>query len=121
MTEFARILEGAGMFLTDAETAKAVACAELYVQLHVYMARKSLKEGKPRYKVRPRLHSFLCETILRLHRSKFNPKFAACWSDEDFIGQTCAISQRALHPATLGHRMLERLLMQLNAYLAGEG
>ena len=120
LMKFNEICEKAGMFFTEEEAEMAVESGLLYSRCHVALAYDSFARATPRYKVRPRFHSFVCETLCRIKNgSRQNPKFASCWSEEDFIGQSCSIGMaRALHPATLGKSILERLLLTLNAELA---
>ena len=122
VSQVGNTMDKAGLWFSESEAAQMVQCGLLYVQCHVWLAREALLAARPRYKVRPRLHSFLCEVIMKIRAgSRLNPKFTACWSDESYIGRVCAISKsNAVHPVTLGLRMLQRLEMQLNAHLAGE-
>ena len=120
ITEYAWTLEQANMWLTDAEAEKAAACGSLFLELHVFLARQALLAGRPRFKVRPRLHSFACETIAKMQSgSRLNPKFTATWSDESFIGQICGLGKsQAIHVASMGLRLLQRVVLNLNAHLA---
>ena len=120
VTSFGYVLEKGDIFLTPEERDRAVELGLLYVRAHVALAFDALSEHRPRYKVRPRLHSFCCECILRMMSGSLqNPKHSACWSEEDYIGQTCSIGKaKPVHPATIGRRVLERLQMVVNAELA---
>eukprot|EP00439_Symbiodinium_sp_Y106_P003063 s9534_g1.t1 len=94
ITEYAWILEQAEMWLTDEQALQAASAGNLYLEAHVYLARKALLQGRPRFKVRPRLHSFACETVAKLENgSRMNPKYCATWSDESYIGQVCSIGK----------------------------
>ena len=120
LMQFNWILEQSGLFFDDATAMRAYHHGLLYCQLHVLAAFDALQECRPRWKVRPRLHSLVCEVLCKLgNGSRLNPKFLACWSDEDYIGQSCAIGKsRCIHPSTLGLRLLQRLVLVLNAELA---
>ena len=120
LMQFNWLLEQSGLFFDDATAMRAYHHGILYCQLHVLAALDALQECRPRWKVRPRLHSLVCEVLCKLaNGSRLNPKFLACWSDEDYIGQTCGIGKsRSIHPSTLGLRMLQRLVLVLNAELA---
>lgn len=117
ITEYAWILEQAEMWLTDEQALQAASAGNLYLEAHVYLARKALLQGRPRFKVRPRLHSFACETVAKLENgSRMNPKYCATWSDESYIGQVCSIGKStAVHTSTIGLRLLQRLMLHLNA------
>ena len=113
-------LESSDIFLSEAAAQRAIQFGLLYARLHVCLAHDAIQDRIPRYKLRPRAHSFVCETLCgMLNGSRMNAKYVSCWSDKDFIGQACGISRaKAIHPTTLGRRLLERLRMTLNAHLA---
>ena len=113
-------LDSADIVLSEAAAQRATEFGLLYARLHVCMAHDAIQDRRPRYKLRPRAHSFVCETLCgMLNGSRMNAKYVSCWSDEDFIGQACGISRaKAIHPSSLGRRLLERLRMALNAHLA---
>ena len=117
--QFGRVCDKGGLFFTNEEGQQAAQLGITYVQTHIYLARKALRDGRPRWKVRPRLHSFLCEVALKLHAgSCVNPKYTACWAEESFVGKVCNIGKAtAVHPATLALRLLQRLQLELNVYL----
>ena len=114
-------LERNDMFFDEATAKRIYSLGLLYVQLHTMCAKDCLAEHRPRWKVRARMHSFLCECLCKLaNGSKMNPKHFSCWSDEDYIGQSCAIGKaRSIHATTIGLRLLQRLCLVLNAELAG--
>ena len=109
------------IFFDEATAKRIYSLGLLYVQLHTMCAKDCLAEHRPRWKVRPRMHSSLCECLCKLaNGSKMNPKHFSCWSDEDYIGQSCAIGKaRSIHATTIGLRLLQRLCLVLNAELAG--
>ena len=118
ITKFANVLHHGKVFLTDDERRQAAECGLLYCRLHVLLARQALENGRPRFKVRPRLHQFVCEIILKLRAgSRLNPKYTACFADESFVGRMCAIGKSNVHPSTMGLRLLRRMLMQLNSHI----
>ncbi|CAE7940295.1 unnamed protein product [Symbiodinium necroappetens] len=61
VTQVGITMDRAGVWFSEAEAAQMVQCGLLYVQSHVWLAREALLAARARYKVRPRLHSFLCE------------------------------------------------------------
>ena len=119
LMKFNHLLEQNGLFFNDDVAIQVYNHGLLYCQLHVLAAYDALEERRPRWKVRPPLHSLVCEIFCKLaNGSRLNPKVLACWSDEDYIGQSCAIGKsRCVHPTTLGLRMLQRLVLTLNAEL----
>ena len=120
LMQFNWLLEQSGLFFDDDTAMRVYNHGLLYCQLHVLAAYDALRERRPRWKVRPRLHSLVCAVICKLaNGSRLNPKYLACWSDEHYIGQSCAIGKsRSMHPSTIGLRMLQRLVLVLNAELA---
>ena len=119
LMKFNYLLEQNGLFFDDDTAMRVCNHGLLYCQLHVLAAYDALEERRPRWKVRPPLHSLVCEIFCKLaNGSRLNPKVLACWSDEDYIGQSCAIGKSScVHPTTLGLRMLQRLVLTLNAEL----
>ena len=122
ITAFARVMEVGDIWLTPEQASEAAELGHLFVRSLVWLARAALVQGRPRYKVRPRLHSYACEVISKLRSgSLMNPKFCACWADEAFIGQVCNIGKAGpIHASTMGLRLLQRLEMNLNAHLAAQ-
>ena len=115
---FGQTLDGAKMWLNEAAADKAVNAGLLYIQAYVALANDCLQKFVPRYKVRPKCHSFHCETVLRIQGgSRANPRFFSCFNDEDYVGRTCSVGKQSVHPLTLAKRVLERLLMHTNAWL----
>ena len=107
------------MWLSEAAANKAVHAGMLYIQTYVQLAHDCLQKMVPRYKVRPKCHSFHCETVLRIKGgSRANPRFFSCFNDEDFVGRSCSVGKQSVHPVTLAKRVLERLLMHTNTWLA---
>ena len=120
ITAFGCVCDRADVFFNDSERLQAAQLGLTYVQTHVWLAREALLQVRPRYKVRPRLHSFLCENVCKLlNGSALNPKYTATWADESFIGKSCGVAkQPAVHPSTVAKRLLQRLELNLNAYIA---
>ena len=119
VTTFQMVLDNAGTFLTEDEAARALEAGELYIRIYMHLACRSLAAAKPRYYVRPKLHSLACETLSRLRcNSRFNPRYVSCWTDEDFVGKVCSVSKGSVHPTTLSLRILQRSLLYLNSWLA---
>lgn len=90
----------------------------LFLQLYLYLACAALDAKRPRYKVRPKLHSFACEIIQRMYAgSRVNPRHLGCAGEEDFIGKTCGVIRAKVHAATFARRTLERSLLGINVHL----
>ena len=120
LAEWSYLVETSGTWMDDHTALRAVQLAKLYLQTHMLMARRSLLSGQPRWKIRPRMHSFACEITARMENgSRMSPREAACWGDESWIGRTCHVGLApAVHTSTLRLRILQRVLMHVNAELA---
>ena len=78
----------------------------------------TLRYVSPRYKLRPKMHQFHCEIVLRLAGgSRVNPRLASCYSEEDFIGKVMSSLKRSIHPSSLSSRVIQRWLLQLNCWI----
>ena len=119
---FQAVLDACGMWLSRDQAERAALAGMTYARCHLLLARVSLEKRRPRFKIRPKLHSFVCEVCCKLLAgSTLNPRMTAAWSDESYIGKVCNIGcKAAIHMSTLGRRMLQRLLMQLNAHVAAD-
>ena len=118
VTKFGWILDQAGLWLTDAQAADAVDYGVLFVQTFMWLARDALENARPRYKLRPKMHSFFCEVLMRMHHGgRTNARWVACFSEEDYIGKICGMIRKAVHGSTFGRRSLERALLGVNTHL----
>ena len=119
VTKFQSVLDDADMWLSETQAAQALEAGTLYCQMYMHLAATALAMARPRYYVRPKMHSFACETLGRLRGgSKLNPRFLSCWGDEDYVGKICHRAKGSLHPTSLSKRLLQRSLLFLNSWLA---
>ena len=120
LANWSYVIDMAEVFLTDVQARQAVESAKLYLQCHMLLARLALVAGRPRYKIRPRMHSYACEIVAKVDSgSRLNPKHTACFADESFVGKVCSVGlARPVHTSTLHLRLLQRMIMQLNAQVA---
>lgn len=120
LSEFGVVLDNASLWLSEAEASQAAELGLLFGQLYLKLAQNALQKLRPRYKMRPKFHDFMCGIVMRLVRgSRTNPRWLACFGEEDYIGKVCGMLKGSLHPATYGKRALERSLLGLNAHLLG--
>ena len=116
--QFGFILDSHGLFLSDYAAERVETSGLLYLQCYVRLAESALAMSRPRYKLRPKVHSFHCETLLKLRGgSRVNPRFHSCFNDEDYVGRCCSVGKQACHPNTMARRVLERILLQTNTWL----
>ena len=74
---------------------RQVRTGRLYIQTLIALAAESVRLGRPRFKVRPKVHVLHCEILLRIESgARFNPRYASCFVEEDWVGQ---ISAACLH------------------------
>ena len=119
---FGVLLDKAGMWLTDSEACRAVQLGRLYASTYLALAGAAIVRSRPLYKVRPKQHQFVCEVVLKLHDgSRFNPRYASCFGDEDYVGRVCGAAKLASHPSTMSKRVLQRCMCTLNAWLSTPG
>ena len=118
---FGTLLDSCKLFLNEEEADRVVSAGLLYLQTYMVLAERALARCVPRYKVRPKVHALHCETLLKIRDgSRVNPRFHSCINDEDFVGRCCSVGKHACHPSTMARRVLERLLLQTNAWLMGK-
>lgn len=120
ITNFGLVLDHASLWLTDQEAANAIDNGLLYIQLFMHLATEAWEQKRPRYRIRPKIHSFQCEILQRLCAgSRLNPRFISCSNEEDLIGKVMAIVKNKLHASTLARRVLERYMLGINVFLMG--
>ena len=90
-----------------------------YISTLIALAAESVRQRRPRFKIRPKVHQLHCEVILRVHQGqRFNPRYAACFKEEDYVGCMTKLCKNAVHSSSVSRRCLQRWLLQLNSFLA---
>ena len=118
ITRFGTALDHASIWLSDEDSANVVDYGMLAMEVYMDLATQALVSCRARYRVRPKLHSFVCEIIQRLEAGmRLNPRFTSCAGDEDYIGKVASILKGKSHPTTACRRALERLLLGINVWL----
>lgn len=118
ITRFGTALDHASIWLSDEDAANVVDYGMLAMEIYMGLATQALVSCRPRYRVRPKLHSLVCEIIERLEAGmRLNPRFTSCAGDEDYIGKVASILKGKSHPTTACKRALERLLLGINVML----
>jgi len=115
LTKYGVLLDRCSFWFSEDDKATADELGNLFLHMYLSLARDALENKKPRWKIRPKFHSFACELINR--KSLVNPRFVGCAGEEDYIGKVCHVAKGALHPATLSRRILERCMLGLNCHL----
>ena len=68
------------------------------------------------------MHVLHCEILLRIESgARFNPRYASCFVEEDWVGHVTAMAKASVHASTVSKRCLERWMLQYNSWIAGEG
>ena len=120
--DFGVRLDRAPMWLSEQCAQEICEVGRLYLETYACLAERALfQDRKPLYKVRPKFHSLHCECILKIRAgSRLNPRFTSCFNDEDLSEKSRSVG-KSTHVLTMARRVLERLLLQTNAWLAGRG
>ena len=118
VTRYGVLMDQFGFWLSDQEASELVDTGMFFLELYLFLACAALDARKPRYKVRPKLHSFACEIVQRTYAgSRVNPRHLGCPGEEDFIGKVCGVIRAKVHAATFARRCLERSLLGINVHL----
>ena len=113
ITSFGSVLDNASLWLSEQQAQDAIDTGLLWCQIYMFLATQALQNCRPRYRIRPKLHSFYCEVIQRLYvGNRMNPRYLSCNNEEDFIGKVAAICKGKCHPSSYCKRVLERLLFK---------
>lgn len=118
LTKLCVLLDTSPMWLSDEAAAALIRYGDLFSVLLLDLAAQALKEKRQRFKLRPKFHSLCCEIFDRIREgSRVNPRWVACFGEEDLVGKLARICKGSVHPSTLGRRVIERALLGLNMRL----
>lgn len=119
ITRFGQALDHSSIWLSEEDANEATDSGLLYLQTFMLLAKTALDERRPRYRLRPKMHSFCCEILQRLYSgSRLNPRFVGCSMEEDYVGKLISIlKSKSCHPSTFGKRVLERAILGINVHL----
>ena len=81
------------------------------------LADFSLSSGRLRYHIRPKCHML---GHIAFHFLPKNPRYFACYSDEDLIGRMKRVAQVA-HPLYMSRLVMQRYIIQICQLWAGHG
>ena len=109
LAKFSAVLDRAGPYLSSEERKDAADAGYLFLQHYAGLAQRDLKTARCCYKFRPKLHHFHHMLWELDNGSTLNPRLFDCSNDENVNGKSVRCI-KALHPATLGRRFLERWL-----------
>ena len=115
LTKYGLLLDRCSFWFSEDDKATADELGSLFLHMYLSLARDALEKKRPRWKIRPKFHSYACELVNR--KSLVNPRFVGCAGEEDYIGKVCRVAEASLHPATLARRVLERCMLGLNCHL----
>lgn len=118
LTKYGVLLDRCGLWLDEQSAAASVEFADFFLKLYLQMSHAALESKQPLYRMRPKYHAFCCEIVNRTRfGNKINPRFVGCATEEDLIGKVCGALKGAIHPSTLGKRILERMLLGVNIHV----
>ena len=110
--EMHRIMDSAGLFLTDVE----VDCFDVASHIFLTSLQKLCTcDGKWIWRIRPK-HHHLEHIVLDLkYVSKLNPKKISCLLEEDFMGKIKKLGApcRGLTPISMCGRVLDRYILKM--------
>lgn len=119
LAKFGAALDSAGLWLDEATAEAVVTFGDLFMQTYLSLSCKALRDCRPLYRQRPKFHSMKCELLDRVRSGcRLNCRYVGCFGEEDYIGKVTKVIKGAVHPKTLGKRVLERLLLTVNMHLA---
>jgi len=98
LVEFYDVLDGNGLFLTDAAKLDIQRIGSTLCRTYAKLAAKAATNRQKLWKATPKLHLFqhLCEWDIDMG----NPRFFWCYADEDLVGQMIQAGE-SCHPRTL--------------------
>lgn len=118
MNRFMAALHHAGIWLPKNKAMELVQDGRHFVYVYVYMAHKSLGQGKLLYPLLPKLHMLqhlMEELEWQSSRAQWvwNILADACYMEEDFVGRLSYLT-RCVSPRAQALRAIQRYLVQLN-------
>ncbi len=86
-------MDTSGEVMQEGEVEHCAASLQTYQEAYVALADAAEAEGAYMWKLRPKFHA-LFHMNLFMQTTHLNPRFWACWMDEDFMGKCRQICQR---------------------------
>jgi len=108
---FHHCMESSGRVFSDDMARQAVCAGRTFLVTYSSLSRMSVDAGRRQWHLVPKHHYFV-HTLLDIELTKRNPKFGACWGDEDFVGRI-ARGTAQLHRSTMPERQADRYLDML--------
>ena len=92
LAEYIRTTDAGGEFLSQDECHRAVGALRQYQEGYAELAHRAAEAGASLYKMRRKNH-MIVHQIWLIEETGLNPKFWACWMDEDLMGKLRTICQ----------------------------
>lgn len=86
------IMDVAPRYMLPAQIERAHACGNAFLIAYQRLAEIALTQGRALYHLRPKLHE-AAHMVLNIAATGYNPRYLACWADEDFIGRVCHLAK----------------------------
>ncbi len=87
------VMDTAGEVMQDEEVERCGQSLQAYQEAYAALAGAAEAAGELLWKLRPKFHA-LSHMTLFMEVTHLNPRFWACWMDEDFMGKCRQMCQR---------------------------
>lgn len=104
-------MEHAGRFFSCLEQERFCCAGDAVLFSYARLAEDALRHGRLEYPVRPKCHGF-AHIVSWVKNTGRNPKYSACFLDEDMLGKTVSGASRC-HRATVAFTVLQRYQVRL--------
>ena len=111
LVQFIQVTDRAALILSVDEANAAYKFGRAYLKSYKQLALLALSTGALRWKVRPKCH-YLDHSLRDMRKYRWNPRFFACWCDEDYMGRITRLASRC-HRSTVTSTALLRYFILL--------
>ena len=109
--EFLHCLDCEGLVMTAEAVARAGHASQVFLTSYQALAGHYFRQGKARFKVRPKCHYF-CHLRKALMRNNLDPRKLSCFLDEDYVGKLAQLTRNCSR-VTCSQRVLQRYILFL--------
>ena len=104
--------DNSGRWFEPEERSRAVRAGNLFLACYQYLALNAIKKRQMQFHVMPKLHYFK-HMIMRVRDTGENPRFFACWMEEDAVGKYKKIGNK-VHKKTFNGRFMTRYKVMIS-------
>jgi len=100
--------------MTDAQKQQYLRTGQVFLECYIDLAHHAVDRGERLWRTRPKFHS-LMHTLAFVEATGLNPRFWACWMDEDFLGKLRDICQQlcCCKNVVVAERAIKRMLWNI--------